>query len=307
MQQDVRDGRVLVVEDMASEAERMVSACEGQFKVTVQADVNEALVLARGGDYDLVVVSLGLADSDGLRFCSQLRTVEETRQVPILILVDESDRKRLAKGLELGVSDYLARPIDRNELLARVRTQVRRKRYQDRLRANFHRSMALAVTDGLTGLYNRRYMTGHLDTLIARGGPGGHGLSLLMLDIDHFKLVNDNHGHAIGDEVLKEFGGRVARSVRGIDLACRYGGEEFVVVMPETDLATARKVAERLCRHVNEDAFVAQGGDLALPITCSVGVASWQANEGSEALIKRADDALYIAKREGRDRIVVAE
>ena len=150
-------------------------------------------------------------------------------------------------------------------------------------------------------------MTGHLETLIARAGPGVRGLSLLVLDIDHFKAVNDNHGHAIGDEVLREFGARVSRSVRGIDLACRYGGEEFVVVMPETEIAVARKVAERLCRHVAEDAFIAKGGDLALPVTCSVGVASWQPDENGEALLKRADDALYAAKHEGRNRVNVAE
>ncbi|HUN49657.1 MAG TPA: PleD family two-component system response regulator [Candidatus Sulfotelmatobacter sp.] len=307
IEQDVRSARILVVEDVKAVADRIVAACDGAYQVTVEPAVGEAMTLARSGDFDLVITSLNLNGSDGLRFCSQLRAVEETRQIPILILVEEADRKRLAKGLELGVSDYLLRPVDRNELLARVKTQVRRKRYQDRLHANFHRSMAMAVTDALTGLFNRRYMTGHLDTLIARAGPGVRGLSLLVLDIDHFKAVNDTHGHAVGDEVLREFGGRVSRSVRGIDLACRYGGEEFVVVMPETELAVARKVAERLCRHVAEEAFIVKGGDLALPITCSVGVAAWRAEESGEALLKRADDALYVAKREGRNRVTVAE
>jgi two-component system cell cycle response regulator len=305
--QDVRAARILVVEDVKTVSDRIVAACENFYQLTVQPSVVEALALARGGDYDLVIASLSLNGSDGLRFCSQLRTSEETRQVPILILVDDTDRKRLAKGLELGVSDYLLRPVDRNELLARVKTQIRRKRYQDRLHANFHRSMTLAVTDALTGLFNRRYMAGHLDTLIARAGQGARGLSLVMLDIDHFKAVNDNHGHAVGDQVLREFGARVSRSVRGVDLACRYGGEEFVVVMPETELAVAHKVAERLCRYVAEDAFVVNGGDLALPITCSVGVASWRAGESGESILKRADEALYTAKREGRDRVTIAE
>ncbi|HYM31522.1 MAG TPA: PleD family two-component system response regulator [Candidatus Cybelea sp.] len=304
--QDIRDGRILVAENAGADADKIVRALGPQFMVQVGHDPAEVAVLARGGDYDLIIVSTMLAETDGLRLCSQLRTFEETRQVPILILVEESERKRLAKGLELGVNDYLLRPIDRNELVARCRTQVRRKRYQDRLRANFHRSMAMAVTDALTGLYNRRYMTSHIDTLIARAAHHGRSLSVLMLDIDHFKAVNDSHGHAVGDEVLKEFAARISRSVRGIDMACRFGGEEFVVVMPETDLAGAQVVADRLCRHVAEEPFIAKGGDLALTVTCSVGVAHWAPGETSDALIKRADDALYAAKRDGRNRVNIA-
>src|SRR6185369_14389720 len=138
----------------------------------------------------------------------------------------------------------------KNELVARVRTQLRKKRYADRLRHNVQLSLEMAITDQLTGLHNRRYMSRHLDTLVSGAAKSGKPLAFLILDIDYFKAVNDTHGHDIGDEVLREFARRISANVRGIDLACRYGGEEFVVVMPDTDMAFAYAVAERLRKSV---------------------------------------------------------
>ena len=145
----------------------------------------------------------------------------------------------------MGVNDYLMRPVDRNELLARVRTQLRKKRYSDKLRHNVQLSLEMAITDPLTGLHNRRYMASHLDTLM-KSASAAKPISFLIMDIDYFKAVNDTHGHDVGDEVLREFANRISANVRGIDLACRHGGEEFVVVMPDTDAGFAFTVAERL-------------------------------------------------------------
>jgi two-component system cell cycle response regulator len=195
--------------------------------------------------------------------------------------------------------------VDKNELTARVRTQLRRKRYSDKLRHNVQLSLEMAITDQLTGLHNRRYMSRHLDTLIAGAHRSAKPLAFLIMDIDHFKSVNDTHGHDIGDEVLREFAGRISANVRGIDLACRYGGEEFVVVMPDTDTDFAYTVAERLRKSVEKMPFAISRDPGKLNITISIGIAGSEGNtDSADALLHRADQALYRAKREGRNRVV---
>ncbi|MBI1239267.1 MAG: PleD family two-component system response regulator [Alphaproteobacteria bacterium] len=298
-------GRILVVEDRPAQIERISNALSPPNELTVTSEAQEVLVRARGGDFDLVIVSLGAESFDGLRICSQMRSMDTTRLVPILVLVEEGDTKRLVRGLELGVNDYLVRPIDRNELIARVRTQLRRKRYADKLRHNFQLSLEMAITDQLTGLYNRRYMARHLATLLEECQRQSKPVSFLILDIDYFKAINDTHGHDAGDEVLKQFAQRVAANVRGIDLACRYGGEEFVVVMPDTDVSFAYMVAERLRQQVADVPFDIPGVEKPLAVTVSIGVTSTEgAADTADTLLKRADQALYKAKRDGRNRVI---
>lgn len=301
-----RNGRVLLVDDRASSHERIVNGLRHEQTVDVETRPQEALFRAADGGYDLVMISLGLAEFDPLRLCSQIRSLDRTRSLPILIIVEPEDDARLLRGLDIGVNDYLLRPIDRNELCARVRTQVRRKRYTDRLRDNVQQSMEMAVTDGLTGLHNRRYMENHLATLLDQAAMRGKPLSVLILDIDYFKAVNDTYGHDAGDDVLREFAQRLKRNVRGIDLACRLGGEEFVVVMPDTDAGVASIVAERIRSRVAGEPFPIQKGAKGLDITVSIGMAQRLPEDtGSEALLRRADQALYRAKRDGRNRVVL--
>jgi len=209
------------------------------------------------------------------------------------------------KALEIGVNDLLARPVDPQELSARVRTQIKRKRYTDFLRQDLDHSLELAVTDQLTGLHNRRYMVGQLDALVARACKGGDPVGALLIDIDHFKKINDGFGHDVGDEVLREFAVRVATNVRAIDLPCRYGGEEFVVIMPGASLAAAERVAERIRVHVAGSPFRVAGGTELLTVTISIGVAA-TLGEGDtpEALLKRADEAVYEAKAAGRNKVI---
>jgi two-component system cell cycle response regulator len=302
----IQRARILVIDDNEYSVRMMKDIYAETYDITLEPDMDEAQVLIRGGDYDLVVISLDSASHDPLRLCSKIRSFEETRQLPILTLVDETDKDKLLKGMEIGINDYVMRPIDANELIVRTRTQILRKQYQDRLRHNFHRSMELAVTDSLTGLYNRRYMSNHLDAMLQRAKIDYKPVCVMIMDIDFFKQVNDDHGHDVGDEVIREFSARMGASVRGIDLACRYGGEEFVVVMPDTDLSVASSVSERLRRQISEKPFSAAKGSLQLELTCSIGVTVSQEGENSESLLKRADDALYKAKRDGRNRVVVA-
>jgi two-component system, cell cycle response regulator len=300
-------GRVLLVEDMAATIDRVRSTLGPRHTVELEADPQAALLKAAEGDYDLAIVSLSIAGIDGLRLCSQLRSLERTRLLPILVIVDPDDTARLLRGLELGVNDYLIRPIDRNEMLARVKTQVKRKRFADRLRDSVQMTIEMAITDGLTGLHNRRYLERHLVTLVDQAVSGARPLSLLVLDIDHFKTINDTYGHSAGDDVLREFSRRVRKAVRGIDLACRLGGEEFVVAMPDTDAALALLVGERIRHQIAGEPFVVGDSGARAMVTVSVGVSTLASpDDTSEAMLKRADDALYRAKRNGRNRVAAA-
>ena len=298
-------GRLLVIEDRAESVAWFEAALKPTHEVSAVDTFEEALVRVKGGDYDLIVVSLGMRGFDGLRLCSQLRSLPEGRNVPILVIVSDGDRRKLTQALEMGVNDYLTRPVDKNELVARVRTQLRKKRYSDRLRHNVQLSLEMAITDQLTGLHNRRYMSRHLDNLLSNARRSERPLAFVIMDIDHFKHVNDTYGHDIGDEVLKEFASRIAANVRGIDLACRYGGEEFVVVMPDTDVAFAYSIAERLRQTVEANPVRISRAPGQINITISIGIAKMEGGDDSaDALLHRADQALYRAKRSGRNRVV---
>jgi two-component system cell cycle response regulator len=300
-----RHGRVLIVDDRQASYERLASMLATEHTVDVEPDPNEALLHAAEGGYDLMIVSLALENFDALRLCSQVRSLERTRNLPVLALSDADNNARLVRGLEIGVNDYLLRPIDKNELLARVRTQVRKRRYTERLRDNMQMSIEMAITDALTGLYSRRYMESHLSTLIEQAAGRNKPLSVLIVDIDYFKAINDTHGHDAGDDVLREFALRLKKSIRGIDLACRYGGEEFVIVMPETDMAVATVVAERLRRRIATEPFSVGQDRGKIEVTISIGIAAINgAEDAAPALLKRADQALYRAKRDGRNRVV---
>ena len=297
-------GRVLIVDDHERQAQRIAGELAIEHRPLVECDPEKALMTARG-PVDLIIVNATARSFDGLRFTAQIRSDEATRHLPILAIVDFDERTRLVKALEIGVSDILAKPIDPLELAARARTQIRRKRYTDYLRDNLDHSLELAVTDQLTGLHNRRYMSGQLDALVKRAGLGGDPVSALLIDIDHFKKINDGYGHDVGDEVLQEFAVRLASNVRAIDLPCRYGGEEFVVVMPDTRLEDAERIAERIRRHVAGSPFRVMGGAELLTVTISIGVAATIGEQDRpETLLKRADEGVYEAKALGRNRVI---
>ncbi len=299
-------GKVLLVDDRNNSSDRIVAGLRGRYEVDVESDAHEALLRAGETDYELAIVSLGLSGYDGLRLCSQLRSLDRTRYTPLLMLADLEDRARILRGLDLGVNDYIVRPIDKNEIIARVRTQVRRKRYADSLRNNVQAAMEMAVVDPLTGLNNRRYLESHLVGLLEQAAQKGRPISTMILDIDHFKKVNDTYGHDAGDEVLKMFAARVKRVVRGADLMCRFGGEEFIVVMPDTKLAIAQIVGERIRAAVANALFPIEKGARSIPITVSIGVAHSNGEDTPDALFKRADQALYVSKNAGRNRVTAA-
>jgi two-component system cell cycle response regulator len=304
-EEDTGPARVLIIEEDQFAAARMAETLRSVgYKVTCAADCAEAQLLL-DGNTELIIASLSTPSGDGpLRLVTQCRANEAFRQLPILLIAEETDLIRPAKGFDLGANDWLFRPVERNELLARTAIQVRRKRLQDRLQQNYQRSLSLALTDELTGLYNRRYLLAHLDELIERVNQDGMSAALLMFDIDHFKRINDTYGHAAGDDVLRELGARAMNSVRRVDLAARLGGEEFVVVMPETDLANAAAVAERLRLGVANEPFAVRASGEKLAVTISIGVAAAiVGGDQRDDLLKRADEALYSAKKAGRNRV----
>ena len=300
-------GHLLVIEDRPETVAWFAASLSSGHRVSSVDTFEEALVRVRGSNFDLIIVSLGMRGFDGLRLCSQLRSLPECRNIPILVVVSDGDRRKLNQALEMGVNDYLTRPVDKNELIARVRTQLRKKHYADRLRHNVQSSMEMAITDQLTGLHNRHYMSRHLDNLISAAALSDKPIAFLILDIDYFKAVNDSHGHDVGDEVLKEFANRTAANIRGMDMACRYGGEEFVVIMPDTDVSLAFSIAERLRKSIETTPILISRPPGRINITVSIGIAgSAGPSDTAQALLHRADQALYSAKRSGRNRVVAA-
>jgi two-component system cell cycle response regulator len=296
-------GRLLLVDEQRTSSQRIVGALTPHHDVILSNEPGEALAMAREATIDLMVVSLGVGAFDGLRLCSQVRSHERTRNLPILLIADPEDRPKVLRGLELGVNDYLTRPIDRNELMARVRTNIRQKRYADRLRQSVQQYIEMALYDALTGLNNRRSFERRLPTMIETARQRGAALTMMILDIDHFKCVNDTHGHDVGDLVLKGFAAQLQEMVRGGDLLCRLGGEEFVVMMPGVDAAQAARIAERARRTTASREFAIDGSAGPVSITVSIGLAQSRDDWDSADLYRRADRALYLAKSAGRNRV----
>jgi two-component system, cell cycle response regulator len=297
-------GRILLVEDRARVAQKMLSWLAPPNAIDVEVDLLAALGRLSDEPYDLLIVSLGLANADGLRLCGQVRSLERTRHLPMIVLIEDGEEARLLRALDMGVNDYLTRPIDRSELAARVRTQIKRKRHCDYLRDRLEESVELAATDALTGLNNRRYMEAHLEVLEAAARRGGQPLSLIVVDVDNFKAINDTYGHAAGDRVLRELAARLRRHTRSIDTACRLGGEEFVILLPTTSPGDACQIGEHLRQAVAGEPF-AINRDQKIAVTASIGIASLEGgHDSAQALVARADKALYTAKRAGRNRVV---
>ncbi len=268
-------------------------------RVTIARSADECLAKVETVDFDLILVGTDLAGDDPLRLLAQLRSNARTRPLPIVAILDMADQETFEKASELGVTDFLAMPVEKSELLARVRTQIRRKRFQDQLRQDYEESITLALKDPLTGCYNRRYLDAHLGGQVADALEKGKALSLLMLDIDRFKCVNDVHGHAAGDQVLIEVARRVALVIRDFDMLARFGGEEFVVAMPNAGPRVVGAIAERLCRAIADTPFALD--DLEINISISIGIADTSIAGNSADLLILADEAMYRAKANGRN------
>ena len=298
-----KPSRVLVLDSNERTASRHAKV--------LQAAGHHAVTLAQAGDLtnatnglDIILLSMVGQSFDPLRLCAHFKMNDRTRALSIISVCDPSDKQVGIKALELGASDVILTPVDKHELLARVKTQSKRTRYVEILRKRVDRGLELSVIDPLTGLYNRRYMVNQLEQWMHRAVMGGKPVSLLVADIDHFKSVNDTWGHDIGDIVLKEFANRLRQGVRPMDVVCRQGGEEFVIIMPETGGDIAATVGERVRQAIAGEPFEVNEIGQNLDITVSVGVASLSdPRDTPDAFLKRADEALYVAKSSGRNRV----
>lgn len=301
----VTGARVLVVDDWDQSARSIQDALKVDGIVPAHALTHaEAIALTGAVNFDLLVINLSLAEEDPLKLVSMLRASDATHETPLLLVGEAGEKDRILRGFELGANDWLVQPLDPNELRARARNQIRRKFYQDRLRSDLGTALEMALTDPLTGLYNQRYLRRHLGGLMDSGQ--GRPLALLMVDVDHFKSVNDRFGHASGDRALRLIADSLRINTRVFDSVARYGGEEFVVVMPGTAVEEATAAAERLRSAIEVVEFIALDGT-RVALTASIGVACTPSASGSpELLLQTADAALYDAKRNGRNRVEVA-
>jgi diguanylate cyclase (GGDEF)-like protein len=304
---------VLIVDDSSMVREQIITtlknasifgeyreACDGLegFKSLIQSKA------------DLVICDPEMPRFDGFRFLQLINSRENLRGLPIIMLTGRSDQNLKIRGLEEGACDYVTKPFDPGELLARVNVQLKILALQDKLKKTNELLIEsnnllseLSNTDSLTGLYNRRYLIEFLEREVPRAERTNENFSLLILDIDHFKKVNDTYGHQSGDVVLKVIAEVAKGNLRNYDIAARYGGEEFVVVLPNTPLSEASIVAERLRESVQALLFPAPMD--ALTTTVSIGVAAFPSTQVNsiETLLEKADDALYRAKHAGRNKV----
>jgi diguanylate cyclase (GGDEF)-like protein len=301
-------GTVLVIDDSTSVRSQIIQTLQVAHLFATYFEAEDGIAAFQQLQeirVDLILCDLEMPRMDGFKFLALMQSRDDLKAIPVILLTGREDRDLKVKGLEQGAVDYVTKPFDAGELVARVKVQQKIKALQDELRSKNEMLKNLAITDVLTGLYNRRFLMENLEMEFQRMQRKEGVLSLVLIDIDHFKKVNDTFGHQQGDVVLTLLAEATRKSLRSYDVAARYGGEEFVLLLPETTLAQGIIVAERLRRGV-------EGMKLAPPmeretLTISLGVSSYPGRDidSVESLIKAADDALYRAKEKGRNRIEV--
>jgi two-component system cell cycle response regulator len=295
-------GRILVIDDLVYDVKALRTILEHDgYQVTAAGTGREGLRLAREEDPDAILLDVALPDTDGFEVCRRLKEDPRTDSIPVVFLTAHyQDEESMIRGLNLGANDYICKPFNKAELLARVAVMVRIRRSEESL-------LRLSLTDELTGLGNRRFLLTRLEEEYERCRRSGCFLACLMLDLDHFKAVNDAYGHPLGDEVLREMAGLLREQTRKADVLSRYGGEEFVVLLAVKWQGESELIAERIRRAAEKFPFGATGGAGPLRVTVSLGVSDCLPAEQGAAdpreLIGRADEALYEAKRTGRNRV----
>ncbi len=300
-----RRQHVLLVEDNDKDLRLLSGQIEDRgYDVSVAHDGEAALQKVLAGGIDLVLLDIFLPGMDGFEVCQRLKESAETRDIQVALITCLMDLEGKIKGMELGADDYLVKPVDGRELSARVKALLAKKSYLDQLHAHYEQALSSAISDGLTGLYNQTYFKKYLELELKRSLRQNYPTSLLMLDLDDFKGLNDRFGHPAGDMVLQEVARLIREAIREVDLAARYGGEEFAVVLPYSDTRGARVVAERILKALRalelEDATGARLG----AISASIGIAACPEDaREARTLIQQADAMLYHAKQNGKNRI----
>ncbi|MCV2881395.1 diguanylate cyclase [Actibacterium sp. XHP0104] len=301
-----RQGRVALVAARREQALAWKTALRSQVHATLEVMTRAQALGDAGAAPDLFVIAADLdRPGDGLRLLTDLRARAATRHSAVLIVVPETAHDTAAMALDLGANDLLATPFDPAELAHRLEVQLRRKHQADRLRASVKDGLRMAVTDPLTGLFNRRYALPHLQQMGDRAAQTDRSFAVMLLDIDHFKAVNDRHGHAAGDTVLERVARQITANLRPSDLVARIGGEEFLVAMPDTAPDLARRMAERLRQTIGTLPILLPEGRGSITVSVSIGMAISPTGleRDVDRLLALADGALYRAKSEGRNKV----
>jgi diguanylate cyclase (GGDEF)-like protein len=296
--------KVLIIDDsrLIAHVAKNILTQRGH-EVILAQDGEAGLEAAKSGRPDIILLDLIMPVLDGYEVCGALKKDDSTRDIPVIMLTSKAEPADKVKGLEMGALDYVTKPFDEGELVARVNTQLRLKELREALQKKNRQLEEMANKDGLTGLYNHRYFHEQLSKDFLRAKRYGESLSCVLLDIDYFKKFNDTHGHQTGDVVLSTIGQVISESIRESDFAARYGGEEFALVLYHADGPTAMEVAQRL-RQMVETCEV-RDKEQRLRVTISAGVATFPHEDISDSkrLIECADKALYQAKENGRNRV----
>lgn len=296
---------ILIVDDSKLIRTLLKDILQTELKCNIDEAANgeEAIIKAHNTSYDLIILDIFLPDILGIEIISQIMN-SKRGWTPIIVITSAENKEFLKEALERGAVDYIKKPFDEIEISARVKSALRTKKLYDELIEANEKLKEMAVTDELTKLYNRRYAMTILETEFKRSKRYKNPLSVIIGDIDHFKSINDNYGHLVGDDVLRVFAKLIRENIREIDIAGRYGGEEFLIILPNTTLDGAVIVAERLRRKINETPFKIIGKDFSIYVSMSFGICSYPEKdiETEEDMLKLADKALYISKQNGRNQ-----
>ncbi len=296
---------ILLVEDNDRDVRLLQGYLESEdYRISLGRNGEETLSRVSGEKFDLILLDILLPGMDGFEVCRRLKEKPHTRDIQIVVITCLQDLESKLRGLELGVDDFLVKPINPHELKARLNALLKKKQYLDRLHVNYETALQYAITDRRTGLYNHGYFEHSLETEIKRAMRQSHPVSLMMIDLDNFKDYNDALGHLAGDAILKEIGRLIKNNIREVDLAARYGGEEFAIILPYTPPSGAVVSAERLRQRIARHPFAPE---ISLPsrhLTVSIGFAGFPDDAAAAIeLVKAADTALYHAKRSGRNKV----
>ncbi len=253
-----------------------------------------AIRIAEQAIPDLILLDVMMPGMDGYETCAKLKDSDLTRDIPVIFISAKNDAHDVVKGFEVGGIDYIFKPFKQAEVVARVKTHIR-------LRQAILKLAAMANNDPLTGLYNRRYLFDQLEKEIARSQRNNSPFTVVMADIDFFKKVNDNYGHDFGDLVLVEFSQLIMKEKRLQDIATRWGGEEFLLILPDTELEGAVQFAEKIRGKLEEKVF--ESGGKKVDVTASFGAALYEKEGGFEQTLREADQNLYKAKESGRNQV----
>jgi two-component system, cell cycle response regulator len=296
--------RILVADDSMVIRSVLRKQLQEQGHIVVEAvDGEDSLRVCREHPPDVILLDVEMPKIDGHGVLAELRAHDATAHIPVVFLTARTTTDDVVEGLRLGAHDYLRKPFEPAELLARVSAALRVKRLQDELRVRNIELEAASRTDALTGLPNRRHLQDQLAASASAAARHGHAMAVLMVDVDHFKRVNDRLGHAGGDDVLRRVALCLANACRAEDVAGRWGGEEFLVVSPSTDAEGAAALGERIRSSAETEVVVVHEGE-RIPVTVSVGVAA--GTDDVDTMVRHADAALYEAKAAGRNRVVSA-